>query len=101
MVKHIVMWRLEDFAKGGTKSENIMKIKQGLEMLPGKIPEIKNYRVGVNEVKSERAADLLLISGFDSWADLDKYRTHPEHLKIADLIKKLVSESRVVDFETE
>ena len=31
MIKHIVFWKLKDEAEGGTKAENIAKIKSMLE----------------------------------------------------------------------
>jgi len=33
MVKHVVMWKLKDFAEGAAKKENALKIKASLEGL--------------------------------------------------------------------
>ena len=41
MIKHIVIWRLFDFAEGNTKKENALKLKEMLLSLPSKIPQIK------------------------------------------------------------
>ena len=47
MIKHIVMWKLKDFAEGAGRQENAEKIKSLLEGLKGKIAEIINLEVGV------------------------------------------------------
>ena len=39
MIKHIVMWKLKDFAEGGSKLENAKKIKDMLEALKDKIEQ--------------------------------------------------------------
>lgn len=99
MVKHVVMWRFQDHAEGRSKEENIAIVKDALESLPGKILKIQEYEVGINFVNSDAAFDMVLISGFQSVADLDAYRVHPDHVAVADLVKKVVSDRAVVDYE--
>lgn len=98
MVKHIVMWKLKDFAEGGTKSENARKIKEGLEALRGVIGEIRELEVGINFEKSDMAYDLVLYSAFDNERDLDIYQNHPEHLKVGAFIGKVKENRIVVDY---
>jgi hypothetical protein len=38
MIKHIVLWKLKDFAEGTTKQENSLKVKVMLKEMSGKIP---------------------------------------------------------------
>jgi len=66
MIKHIVMWKLKDFAAGSNKNENAVKIKTELEMLKSKIPEIKKLEVGININESETAYDIVLYSEFET-----------------------------------
>ena len=47
MVKHIVMFKLKDFAEGANKKENALKIKSSLEGLKSKIKEVKYIEVGL------------------------------------------------------
>ena len=44
MLKHIVMWKLKEFAEGKTKAENALIMKESLERLVGIVPEIISYR---------------------------------------------------------
>lgn len=99
MVKHIVMWRLHEQAEGRTKQQNLQLLKEKLMSLKPKIKEIIDYQVGFNFEQSPAAFDVVLISEFTSKKDLDIYRHHPEHVKIAEFIGKIRSERAVVDFE--
>ena len=49
MLKHIVMWKLKEFAEGKTKAENALIMKESLERLVGIVPEIISLQVGINE----------------------------------------------------
>ena len=46
MLKHIVMWKLKEFAEGKTKAENALIMKESLERLVGIVPEIISLQVG-------------------------------------------------------
>ena len=94
MVKHIVMWKLKDFAEGKSRGENIKYIKGELEKLKDSIKEIKFLEVGEN-VNADKSYDAVLYSEFDSLEDLEIYQNHPDHKKVAEYVGK-VRESRVV-----
>lgn len=99
MIKHIVMWRLKDFANGVNKEENAKKLKSHLESLKSKIKEIKHIEVGINITISEAASDVVLYSEFDSMDDLEAYQRHPEHMKVVDFVNEIRLERRVVDYK--
>ena len=52
MFKHIVMWKLKDFAEGASKAENAQKIKALLEGLKPKIKQIKHRTFIINFFKN-------------------------------------------------
>ena len=87
MVKHIVMWKLKEFAEGKTKAENAQFMKENLERLVGIIPEIKSLQVGINEKISDMAYDAVLISTFEDAEALARYKEHPEHVKVSNYCK--------------
>ncbi len=97
-VRHVVMFRLKEYANGCTKKENAVKIKQLLEELKTVIPQIKSYEIGINVLDSPRAADVSIVSAFDNLDDLDMYKVHPEHVKAADFIMQVRTESWSVDY---
>jgi len=99
MIKHIVMWRLKEFANGVNKEENARKLKSHLESLKSKIKEIKRIEVGINIKSSDAASDVVLYSEFDSMDDLEAYQRHPEHMKVVDFVNEVRLERRVVDYK--
>lgn len=99
MIKHIVMWKLQDEVQGKTKAENAKIIKESLEGLKDKVETLINIEVGINLNKSEQAYDVVLYSTFNSLEDLEKYQKHPEHLKVATFVRSVVKSRVVVDYE--
>ncbi len=100
MIKHIVMWRLKDFAEGATKIENCKRLKTKLEALPGLIADIDFAEAGVNFAAAEAAFDVVLYSQFKDKAALRRYQEHPEHQKlISEFLDKVRTDKVVVDYE--
>ncbi len=100
MITHIVLWRIQEQAAGLTQSQAIAKIRAGLEALPARIPELRSLVVGVNALPAEQASDLALVTTFDDWKALEAYQVHPDHQAVAALIRQVVRERRVIDFES-
>lgn len=100
MVKHIVMWKLKDFAEGAGKAENAAKLKSKLQSLRDVIPELKVAEVGINFAAGDAAYDVVLYSEFESKAALLAYQNHPEHQKlISEFLDKVRIDKKVVDYE--
>ncbi len=101
MIKHIVMWKIQDEVDGKPKSEVCREIKTLLEALPEKIPLIKHYEVGINTIPSSASDDLVLVSEFDSPEDLKAYAVHPEHVRVAEVIGKAKLTRTAVDYQVQ
>lgn len=100
VVKHIVMWKLKDFAEGATKDENAHALKSKLEALREAIPEFKVAEIGINFAEGGAAYDVVLYSEFESRAALQAYQKHPEHQRlIRDFLDKVRIDKKVVDYE--
>ena len=100
MVKHIVFFRLQDEAEGHSKLENAQIIKEGLENLVNLVPVLRKAEVGINIPNAPKTDyDLCLYCEFDSFADVDTYQTHPEHVKVATYIGTVRSGRAAVDYE--
>ena len=96
MLKHIVMWKFKD-AEGKTKDENIEIVKNGLEALPPLIPHIKKLTFLKNQVECERNFDALLVVETENEEELEKYKVHPEHKKVAAYVAKVTEGRGAVD----
>ena len=99
MIKHIVFWKLKDFAEGAAKHQNALKVKTMLEDMRGKIPGMLKLEVGLNFESSDSASDISLYAEFESREALDAYQIHPEHMKVKEFLPKVRTERRVVDYE--
>lgn len=99
MIKHIVMWKLKEFAEGKSKLENASIIKENLEGLKKEVAEIKDIEVGIDINKTQQAYDVVLYSKFETMEDLNTYQNHPLHVKVGEFIKKVNEGRIVVDYE--
>ncbi len=98
MIKHIVMFKLKEWAEDRDKAANIMELKAKLEALKIQIGEIKFFEVGINFLDASVAYDLVLVSEFDSKEALYSYQRHPDHVLVADFVGKSCESRIVVDY---
>jgi len=99
MIKHIVFIKIKGASSDDVKLNDLNTLKAALDALPAQISEIKKYEVGINVSDSNSASDLALVGEFDSKDDLEAYKTHPEHLKVIDIISSIKGRTAVVDYE--
>ncbi|MBF0275494.1 MAG: Dabb family protein [Nitrospinae bacterium] len=98
MIKHIVMWKI----KGMNEEDKCNNCKQLIKMLEGLkhvIPEIQEIEAGLDFSKTDASYDVALYSSFESQENLEKYKIHPEHVKVAEFLKGIALERKVVDYE--
>ncbi|QNO13442.1 Dabb family protein [Alkalicella caledoniensis] len=94
MIKHVVMFKLQD-----PTDENTKAAKELILAMDGKIEGLLTLEVGTNVVQSDRAYDLVLISTHTSLDDLKVYATHPLHIPVVEHMRKVCSSIVSVDYE--
>ena len=94
MLNHIVQLKF----KPDITENQIKKLEVLLDDLPNKISEILVYEFGRNTIPSERAYDFALVSLFANPESLERYRQHPDHLKVLDHIKEICENIITTDF---
>lgn len=99
MIKHIVFWKLHDYANGMDKDSNAQAIKEKLESLKGQIEGLIDIEVGFDFLHSPESADIVLYSTFTDKDALAYYQQHPLHKAVMPFIAEARSERRVVDYE--
>jgi hypothetical protein len=99
MINHVVLFKLKKYESEGEKQNVISSIEDALLSLSVKISELKYIEVGVNYELASKSYDVCLITHFETVQQLDAYRIHPEHLKVAELIGQHALERAAVDFE--
>lgn len=94
MIKHVVVMKF----KPGISEADVTRLEQGLDRLPGAIPEILSYDFGRDIVHSERSFDFGLVSSFKDLEALKRYQGHPEHVKVLELVRAMCDQILAVDF---
>ena len=79
MIRHIVLFKLKEFDSPEEKRKASETLKTELLGMKDKIAVIREFEVGINLTNDPSAFDVVINSSFDSLADLETYRVHPEH----------------------
>ena len=99
MINHVVLFKLRKYNSESEKQNVISSIEDALLGLSDKVSELKYIEVGVNYEITSKSYDICLITHFESVDELDAYRVHPDHLKVAELIGQHAVDRAAVDFE--
>lgn len=96
-IRHVVAWKLaaEDPRE---RDEHAHEMSQRLMALQGVVPTIIDIRVGPDVVGGGNW-DIALVADFADTAALEAYIVHPEHQKVVDYVRSVVSDRMAVDFE--
>lgn len=96
-VRHVVMWRLRaetPFERDAARR----KVKDAFEGLRGRIEGLQTIEVGVDVSNVDYACDVVLVSEFATAEQLERYATHPEHLRVRQELGDLRIERHQVDY---
>jgi hypothetical protein len=100
MYKHVVLWKLKDSADGKSKAELAREVKTRLETLPGIIPEIKDFEVGINMgAYGASFFDVSLIATYPDEAAFKRYCVVPQHDAVVAYIQSVTQAEEIVDYE--
>ncbi len=97
MINHVVLFKLKEYSDE-EKTRVVGELKTMLWNLKEKIEVVKHLEVGTNYQLQAKSYDIALISHFETLEDLDKYRVHPEHLKVVERVNETTSARAAVDF---
>ena len=92
MVRHVVLLTFQP----NTPRADLDAVADALRTLPGRIPELRGYSVGVDlglAGADGGNADLSIVADVDDVAGYEAYRDHPEHQRIiAELVAPITAE---------
>ncbi len=98
MIKHVVLFQLQEFESAEAKNAKLNEIKSALEALPPKIKEIKSLTVGLNANPDEQY-DIILEATFNNLEELDIYAKHPDHVAAGAILRAVLEKRACVDYE--
>lgn len=99
MIKHIVMWKLKDFAEGADKAANAEKMKAKLDACANLVPGTLTFEVVLAQPGLEATYDVVLYSEFADKAALDAYADHPDHVALKPFIGAVREARQCMDYE--
>lgn len=99
MIKHIVMWKLKDFAEGADKAANAKKMKEKLDACAKLVPGTLKFEVVLAQPGLEATYDVILYSEFADKAALDAYADHPDHVALKPFIGAVREARQCMDYE--
>ncbi|MGW0485562.1 Dabb family protein [Nonomuraea sp. NPDC003214] len=96
MIRHIVLFTWTEDATLAQKAG----VLTALRGLPGVIPQIRSYTVGMDAGINQGNHEFAVVADFDSEDDYVTYRDHPEHQKvIAHHVKPILASRAAVQLE--
>ena len=99
MIKHIVMWKLKEFAEGADRAVNAATMKSKLESCAALVPGTLKFEVALAQPGLEATYDVVLYSEFDSKESLDAYGDHPTHQAVKPFIGAVRESRQCMDYE--
>lgn len=97
MIRHIVAVRFKESFSKEENEVNAQKVKALLEALKSVIPGIIEFTVHINLCSSSNM-DIVFDSIFESEKALNDYQVHPEHVRVADYVRTVMTDRICVDY---
>lgn len=95
MIKHIVCFKLKD-----NSYEACLKAKEVLIGMEKNVPLVKDIKVGIDFLHSQRSYDLILEVILESKEDLELYQKDTYHIEVVKKYMHTVRETSIsVDYE--
>ncbi len=98
MIKHVVLWKLHDFAEGNDKDKNMDIVIKELYEIQKELPLLRALDCHKSIKTGGHFWDLILNMEFDSFEDLEKYQVYPRHKALHDFAVKVRVDRAVVDY---
>ena len=95
MFRHVVLMRWKADATDARRAA----VVEGLQQLPGFIPELRSYSIGTDAQVNDGNYDLAVVADCDDVDAYLVYRDHPEHQAvIADHIRPILADRAAVQY---
>lgn len=93
MIKHIVMFKLNDVSRAEEAKERFSKVAEN-------VSELKKGEAVINSADApDSNYTIALICDFDSIDDLNAYQVHPAHKEFGAFIAGIKTDRACIDYE--
>jgi len=94
MIRHVILFKFKASASRQQRQEAFGRLKD----LGTKLPQAREWSVGLQASRRDKAYDMAQVSSFDDLSALEEFRREPEHGKVREYLLK-VADWIVVDYE--
>lgn len=95
MVKHIINFKLKD-----SSVESCKKLQEVLLSMEGKVATVKHIDVRIDQLRSPRSYDVILMVDVESWQALTAYQIDEYHCNVVKKYVTSVNEHSIaIDYE--
>lgn len=94
MVRHVILWKLKEELGEKDKKQVVEDIKNNLEALLGKVPNLLKIKVIDTPMPSSNA-DVMLDCQLEDEEALKAYQSHEEHVRVANTYVRPYTEVRM------
>lgn len=95
MIAHIVLCKPKDASSPANKTD----LENALAQL-SRVPGVQGFSTGEDFSGRGQGYTEAMIMYFRDRASLQTYMTHPEHLRVVDILNQVAPERLVIDYET-
>ena len=100
MFRHIVSWNFNDDVNEEERKAIMAELSVKAHALVGKIPGLLKVEVGMPPHPTSNA-DMVLYCEMEDENTFTVYRDHPEHLKVATIVRAKCHDRRCTNFYAE
>jgi hypothetical protein len=93
------MFKFTNVKNDSDRINKANKMKSTFGPMKSLINIVRRYDVEINMKKTDFSYDVVIISEYNSWEDLDIYIKHSEHQKAIAFCKDIKKEKAVIDYE--
>jgi hypothetical protein len=97
MIKHILFWKFKEESKNNDFDNKILIMQQKFGEMPCKIEGLITAEIGKDI--SGGLYDVVLYTEFTDITALERYKIHPLHIEIKEIIKDWIENKIIIDYE--
>lgn len=98
MIKHIALFKFDNFETTEEKENYYNRIKNVFQDLDKRVPAIKFLQIGFDELEAESSYDFVVNVVLENLDSLPDYMNHPEHVKAAKVVRERMVDKKAIDY---
>ena len=99
MIKHIVFWKMKDFANGNDAQTNMALAVEKLDAVAAQFPKLRKITHHASLFRGRHYWDYVEEMEFDDLDTLREWAAFPPHAALHDFVEEIREARAAVDYE--